>query len=41
MELLTGQFRTDVAMLADILGVGRNYDISERELVIGGRRAHL
>ena len=41
METLTGTFRTDVAMLADILGVGRNYDISERTLLIGGRDAHL
>ena len=41
METLTGTFRTDVAILADILGVGRNYDISERTLLIGGRDAHL
>ena len=41
MEVLTGEFHTDVSMLADILGVGRNYDISQRELVIGGKNAHL
>ena len=40
-QQLTAQFQTNVKLLDDILGVSRNYDISGRELRIGGRRAHL
>ena len=40
-QQLTAQFETDVKLLDDTLGVGRNYDISGRELRIGGRQAHL
>ena len=41
METLTGKFQADVQMLDDIFGIGRNYDISGRALVIGGKNAHL
>ena len=40
-QQLTAQFETDVKLLDDTLGGGRNYEISGRELRIGGRRAHL
>ena len=40
-QQLTAQFQTNVKLLDDILGVSRNYDISGRELRIGGRQAHL
>ncbi len=41
METLSGQFQADVKTLDDILGVGRNYDITGRALVIGGKNAHF
>ncbi len=41
METLTGKFQADVQMLDDVFGIGRNYDISGRALVIGGKNAHL
>ena len=41
MEVLSKDFQTNVTMLNDILGVGRNYDITSRELVVGGKHAHL
>ncbi len=41
METLSGQFQADVKALDDILGVGRNYDITGRALVIGGKNAHF
>lgn len=41
MEALSGQFQADVKTLDDILGVGRNYDITGRALVIGGKNAHF
>ena len=41
MEVLSGHFQTDVKTLDDILGVGRNYDMSGRDLVIGGKNARF
>lgn len=41
METLSGTFQTDVQHLYHLLGVERNYDISTRSLVIGGKDAQL
>ena len=41
MEILSGTFQTDTKLLDDVLGIGRNYDITSRALLIGGKRAQL
>lgn len=41
METLTGDFQKDVRQLDSILGIGRNYDIVSRELIVGGKTAHF
>ena len=41
MELLSGHLAEDSRALDEILGVTRNYDMTARTLVVGGRAARL
>ena len=41
MEKLTGNLQEDRQRLDDLLGVGKNFDVINRDIVIGGRRGRL
>ena len=41
MKQLTGNLPEDRQLLDELLGVGRNYDLIHRDIVIGGRRGRL
>ncbi|MBR2895604.1 MAG: spore germination protein, partial [Oscillospiraceae bacterium] len=41
MKKLTGDLQEDRQILDDLLGVGRNYDLIHRDIIIGGRRGRL
>ncbi|MDQ9825200.1 hypothetical protein RFZ44_17990, partial [Acinetobacter sp. 163] len=41
MEQLTGRLQEDRRILDTLLGAGRNYDVINRDLEIGQRRARL
>ena len=41
MEKLSGNLEQDRAQLDKLLGVGRNFDVINRDIRIGGRRGRL